>query len=320
MMQHRITPMTESGLLTALSVILAMLAVYLPVLGIAAALIWALPILVLVVRHGIRWGIMAVLVSGVIMALLIEPVLSLRMVISFAPTGLLLGLGFRRGWSGAKVFSTSLLASIAGKLAAIALVFAVTAVNPLNMEMDSVRETFTSVFQMYEDMGVDEAALAQSRQEIETGLMMMQLLMPLVVLMMGILDTAVGFLIGTRVLRRLGESVRELPPFAEWRLPSFFLYLFGFAMVGIYWGGTREIQLLYQISLNANMVAIFAGLIQGLALTHCVMRHFRLATVARIIIFVLIITSGFLTQLVALTGLIDMLFDYRRRFAARGEK
>lgn len=320
MTQHRITPMAESGLLAAMTVVLAMLAVYLPVLGMVAALIWALPILVLVVRHGIRWGIMAVLVSGVCMAFLIEPVMSLRMVLAFAPAGLLLGLGFRRHWSGVKVFGAAFLASLVGKLAALALLFAVTAVNPLAMDIDSMREAFEVVFQTYESMGIDAAQLAKARQESEDALMLLQLLMPLVVLMMGLSDTVVGYLLGTRVLRRLGESVEGLPPFAEWRLPSVFLYLFGFALVGIYWGGTRDIQLLYQISINANMVAIFAGLIQGLALTHCVMRHYKLATVARILIVVIIITSGFLTQLVALTGLFDMLFDYRRRFAARGEK
>jgi len=320
MTQHRITPMAESGLLAAMTVVLAMLAVYLPVLGIVAALIWALPILVLVVRHGFRWGIMAVLVSGICMAFLLEPMMSLRMVLSFAPAGLLLGLGFRRHWSGAKVFGAAFLASLAGKLAALALIFAVTAVNPLNMDVDAIRASFEAVFQMYQSMGMEEAALAKARQEMDAALMMLQLLLPLVVLMMGLTDTVVGYLLGTRVLRRLGEPVETLPPFAEWRLPSFFLYLFGFALVGIYWGGTREIQLLYQISVNANMVAIFAGLIQGLALTHCVMRHYKLATVARILIIAVIITSGFLTQLVALTGLFDMLFDYRRRFAARGEK
>ncbi|MCR5438607.1 MAG: YybS family protein [Selenomonas sp.] len=320
MTQHRITPMAESGLLAAMTVVLAMLAVYLPVLGMVAALIWALPILVLVVRHGIRWGIMAVLVSGVCMAFLIEPIMSLRMVLAFAPAGLLLGIGFRRHWSSAKVFGAAFLASLVGKLAALALIFAITAVNPLAMDIDSIRTSFEAVFQMYESMGIDADKLAKAHQEMEDSLMLLQLLMPLVVLMMGLSDTVVSYLLGTRVLRRLGESVEGLPPFAEWRLPSFFLYLFGFALVGIYWGGTRDIQLLYQISINANMVAIFAGLIQGLALTHCVMRHYKLATVARILIIVIIITSGFLTQLVALTGLFDMLFDYRRRFAARGEK
>ena len=320
MNQHRITPMTESGLLAALTVILAMIAVYLPVLGMFAALIWSLPIVVLVVRHGLRWGIMAVLISGIIMALLIEPLLSLRMVIAFAPMGLLLGLGFRKGWPGMKIFGVGLLASLLSLLAAFALVFAVTAVNPLNLQVDALQQSFDAVFNLYEEMGLDAKAIADGRQLVAEGMVMVQILIPLVVIMMGVIYTAIGYLAGVKVLRRLGHAVPQVLPFAQWRLPVFFLYLFGFAMVGIYWGGTRQIQPLYQLSMNANMLAIFAGLIQGLALTHCVLSHYRVSRLVRILLYVIVLTNGFLAQMVALTGLFDMLFDYRRRFSAQGKK
>lgn len=39
MTSHRITPLTESGLLSALTVILALAAVYLPVVGVVASLV-----------------------------------------------------------------------------------------------------------------------------------------------------------------------------------------------------------------------------------------------------------------------------------------
>ncbi len=195
-----------------------------------------------------------------------------------------------------------------------------TAVNPLGMEMDTVRESFDAAFRMYEEMGIDASQLQQSRAEIDTGLSMLVMLMPLVVLMMGLLDTLVAYLLGTRILRRLGHDVPQLPPFAEWRLPSAFLYLFGFALVGLYWGGTRDIPQLYQAAMNANMLALFAGLIQGLSLSHCIMRHFHLSTAARVLIYAMILLSGILTQIVALTGLIDMIFDYRRRFGERNKK
>jgi hypothetical protein len=38
------------------------------------------------------------------------------------------------------------------------------------------------------------------------------------------------------------------------------------------------------------------------------------------LLYVIVLTNGFLAQLVALTGLFDMLFDYRRRFSAQGKK
>ncbi|MBR3457192.1 MAG: DUF2232 domain-containing protein, partial [Selenomonadaceae bacterium] len=129
---------------------MALMAVYLPVIGMAAALLWAVPVILLVVRQGLRWGVMAVLVAGILMALVIEPMLSLRMTISFAPTGLMLGYGFRKGWSAARVFTASLGASLLAKMAALALVFALTSVNPLAFQMEGMQTAFEETFALYE--------------------------------------------------------------------------------------------------------------------------------------------------------------------------
>ena len=184
MTSHRITPLTESGLLSALTVILALAAVYLPVIGVVAsllpALVWAIPVIVLVVRHGLRWGAMAVLVSGVIMALLIEPTISLRMVLSFGPTGLVLGYAFRRRWSGAQAFGTTLVASVAGKLLTFGLLFLLTSVNPLNMQMDVMQQSFDETFAVYEQMGMDKAAIEASRAQVQEALTYLNLLLPFV--------------------------------------------------------------------------------------------------------------------------------------------
>ena len=308
MTSHRITPLTESGLLSALTVILALAAVYLPVVGVVASLVWAIPVTVLVVRHGLRWGAMAVLVSGVIMALLIEPTISLRMVLSFGPTGLVLGYAFRRRWSGAQAF----VASVAGKLLTFGLLFLLTSVNPLNMQMDVMQQSFDETFAVYEQMGMDKAAIEASRAQVQEALTYLNLLLPFVVGVMGLLDAAVAYIVG-----RLGESVPQLPPFAEWRLPQFFLYLLGFALVGIYWGGSREIQPLYQAAFNLNMVAMGAGVIQGLSLMSYVMDRFRVGKVMRICLYAFVLLGGVLMQILAFTGLFDMLFDYRRRFGQK---
>lgn len=317
MTSHRITPLTESGLLSALTVILAMAAAYLPVIGMVAALVWALPVVVLIVRHGLRWGVMSVLVSGVIMALLLEPILSLRMVLSFGPTGLMLGYAFRHHWSGAHAFGMTLVASVAGKLLTFGLLFLVTSVNPLNMQMDVMQQSFDQTFAVYEQMGLDKNAIAASKAQISEAMTYLNLLLPFIVGVMGLLDAGVAYIVSSRVLRRLGETVPQLPPFAEWRLPQFFLYLLGFALVGIYWGGSREIQPLYQAAFNLNMVAMGAGVIQGLSLMSYAMDRFRVGRVMRMFFYAFVLLGGVLVQILAFTGLFDMLFDYRRRFGQK---
>ena len=55
MTDYKIKPVTESGILSAITVVMALIGVYVPVVGWVAALVWPLPIILLIVRHGLRW-------------------------------------------------------------------------------------------------------------------------------------------------------------------------------------------------------------------------------------------------------------------------
>lgn len=306
--------------MTALSVVLALMAVYLPLAGFLLVLVWPLPLVVLVVRHGLRWGFMATIAAGILVGLLVEPMLSLRLVLAFAPAGLLLGWAFSKQFSGVRTYLLTLGAAIAGQLLAVTLLFWVTDINPLTEQVEILQSSFDTSLQMYAEMGMSEDTLVQSRSDIEQGMRALNYLFPLVFIIMGLLYATVAYAAGGRVLKRLGHSVPQFPPFHEWRLPQGFLYLFGFALVGLYWGGTREILWLYQISLNANVLAIMAGFLQGIVLVHCLMRHYHVRVALRTVCYVFILMNPFLAQMVAMTGLIDMLFDYRQRFSARNQK
>lgn len=306
--------------MTALSVVLALMSVYLPFIGFLLILLWPLPLLVLVVRHGMRWGILAALAAGVLMGLIVEPLLALRLVVAFAPAGLLLGWAFTKRLSAVQSFLLTNMASFAGMVAAMGLWLFVIGVNPLTEQVNPLQSSVDTTLQLYEGMGMSEEALAKSREDIAQGLQMLNYLFPLVFIMMGMIYGSVAYIAGCKVLKRLGHDVPQLPPVHEWHLPQAFLYLFGFALVGLYWGGTRQIMWLYQISLNANALAIIAGLVQGLVLLHCLFRHFKVKLVLRIVFYVFILMNPFLGQVVAMTGLIDMIFDYRQRFSARNQK
>ena len=130
MISHRLTPLTESGILAALSVVLGLMALFLPVLGVVAVFLWALPLLVLVVRQGVRFGVAAAVAASAVLSLFAGPLLALRMCVAFAPVGLVLGWGIGRGWSGVRTFLAGLAASVASKLLAFLLLFFLMGIDP----------------------------------------------------------------------------------------------------------------------------------------------------------------------------------------------
>lgn len=306
--------MTESGLLSALTVAMALIGIYVPILGTVAVLMWPLPIIVLIVRHGLRWGVMAVAVSGVLTAVLLEPTVSLRLALAFAPGGIALGWGFRKEWSPVRTLTTGIVVSMAAKLAALWLLFLLTGVEPFSSQFDIMEQSFDSSAEIYRSMGMTDAQIEESRTIFMDNLALVRLLLPLIVVIMGVMDTMLNYFLGGIVLRRLGHDVKTLPPFAEWRLPKVFVYLFGFSLVGAYWGSTRNIALLYQASLNVSMLATFAGMIEGLSVYAYASRHFRWPTFFSMAFITFVMLNGFLLRILCLVGLFDMVIDYRKRF------
>ncbi len=314
MNHYSVTPMVEGGLLATGSVVLGLLAVYMPVIGMAALLLWPVPIAVLTVRQGAGKGIMASVVSGILMALLIEPLIALRLLLSFAPVGVVMGFCIQRGWNGAKVFLTSFGVSFLAKVAVVGLLLLIMQVNVMEVQMTALKESFEQSFALYESVGVPKAEIDAAKANVAPALELVSMLMPLILMIMAALDTVACYFMTGRILRRIGWQAPELPPFSQWRLPNFFLYLLGFALVGMYWGGTREIAILYEAALNANLAVMCAGTIQGISLLWYAANRFHVSNFFRGLILFIVLLNMVLLQIVAFTGLFDMVFDYRKRF------
>lgn len=313
-MENRTRSLTESGILAAVLVVLAIVAVYVPILGIVAVLLWPLPVTVLIVRHGFRWGVMALAVASLLIAMLIEPTIGLRLAIAFGPVGLALGFGYRSGHSATRLVATTILVSIVAKFAGLGIVFFLTGLEPFSGQLTAMEESFSQAAAVYESVGMSEAQIAAARETFQQNISLVRLLLPLVVVTMGLLDTMLNFWALGKVLGRLGEKVPVLPPFTEWRLPGIFLYIFGFSLLGMYWGSTRELTLLYQASLNFNMLATLAGLIEGASLYEYVVRYYRWSRLVSTLVLIFVVFSSFLMPILVFTGLFDMVFDYRKRY------
>ena len=313
-METRTRSLTEGGILAAVMVVLGVVAVYVPFLGILAVLLWPLPAAILIVRHGLRWGVMAVLVAALLTAVLIEPTIGLRLAVAFGPVGLALGAGYRCAHSATRIVTTTMAVSIAAKFAGLAIVFFLTGMEPFSGQLAAMEDSFGQASAMYESLGMSEAQIAAARDTFMQNIAMVRLLLPLVVVTMGLLDTMANFWALGKLLARIGQPVPSLPPFREWRLPSAFLYLFAFSLLGMYWGSTRDLTLLYQVSLNFNMATTLAGLIEGASLYEYVTRRYGWPRIVTTIALFFILFSSFLMPILVFTGLLDTVFDYRKRY------
>ena len=140
-----------------------------------------------------------------------------------------------------------------------------------------------------------------------------KMLFPLIIICFGFLSVWLNYKVAGLVLNRLGTFVEPIPSFSNWRFSTLALYIYAFALVGLYWGTTREIYLLKQLSYNIQQLANIIMLLQGSSLCYYLAKKYNLSKMVWSIILILIFLNGFMIQTVAIAGAFDMIIDYRKR-------
>lgn len=313
MENQKVKPVTEGGVLSALAVLMALISIYVPVIGAAVVFILPLPVIILVVRHGVKWGILLSAVSAALIAILVHPMQALKIFVAFGLVGMVFGYTYRKGYSALKSLLIGIFSSILSILAVIALSILLLNVNPLHMQ-EAIAGSFETSMGIYRAAGMDGRQIAQVEKELKEAVEMIGLLTPMIVVFSGIAIAYINFIVAGKVLKKLGHTdIVSLKPFVQWRMPLWAVYLYAFALIGMYWGSTRGLDLLFQASLNANILSTLLGFIQGMTLVAGLMGRYHLSKPIRWLILIIIMTNGFFLQMIGFVGLFDIVVDYRRR-------
>ena len=312
-MRKSVTPTIEGGLLVAITVILGLVSVYVPILGMFIEFFCAVPLTVLTARQGAGKGFSALIVAFILLMMLIGPIMALRLTLSYGFCGVALGWCVRKNFGAVKIFFATLIVASAAQIVSLALILMIMDVNFIETQIELVRESFAESFAMYESMGVDKARIAEAKSQVELALQTLAMLVPTLMMLTSLINAAAVWFTAKWIFPKLQLKLPTFPAFNAWKFPPIFLYIAAFGAIGIYWGFTRGWTLIYEVSMNLTLISMLIGLVQGLSLLSFVFDRHNVSKFLRGLCYTLIILNMFFAQLVAITGLIDMLFDYRKR-------
>ncbi len=312
MRQTKVRSMVEGGLLAGIAIIFAIISAYVPVIGPFVNLLWPVPIILLGVRHGYKWSIMATVVAGVIIAMLLHPLQALGVVVGFGLIGIILGYAFRMEFSPGKTMLWGTIASLLSKAALLGIGAAITGVNPFALQSDVMAKAMEQGVEVYRNLGIPEQELATMTANMQVMIELVKVILPAGFIMASVLDTFLNFAIAKAVLKKLGNNVPAFPPFRYWTIPDYIVYFFALALVMIYWGKSREIDILYTSGMNIQVLTSTLLLVQGLALFYYVVDKYNLSRMVKGIILFLMLTNSLFSQILIFVGAVDSIIDYRR--------
>lgn len=226
--------LTEGAILAGLAALFALAARYIPLLGVASALVCPLPLTLLVVRQSLRVGVLAALVAAVIAGMIGGPLTGLTILLTFAPLGIAFGLAIRRQLAGSTALLICSVVATVSVLVNLAVTLAVSGFNPYTAMIQGMQQGQDAALQFYARLGIDPARFAQMNIAMRQVLDLMPRLIPVLVVVGGVSVAYTNFEVTRFVVRRFGVTFAPLPPISTWRAPGFFLWLLPLGL-GLVW-------------------------------------------------------------------------------------
>src|SRR2546425_5599701 len=219
--------LTEGAVLAVVVAVLAVAATYIPLAGAAAFFLCPLPLTVLTVRHGLRVALLAAAVAAAIGTMVGGILIGSSITVAFAPLGLAMGIGIRRGLSSTGIWLLTSAVSAVSTVASALLALLGIGQDPRRLLAQIIEESARnqqSVVQLYERLGIYTADVRQAVAQTEQLMRLLPWLLPFLLIGSVAVIAYLNLLVGRPVLRRLRIAVPAFPPLSTWRVPSWFLW------------------------------------------------------------------------------------------------
>lgn len=312
-MKHKTSAMVEAGILAAVAIVMALVSMYIPVVGAFVNFVWPLPIIICGMRNGFKWSLMSLMVAGIIIGIIISPLQAFFLLAIFGLLGLVIGECMRRHMAPVKLMLYGSVGAVAALVINIALSFWVLGINPVEMMFSSFSQSLGELESYYRQSGMSEAEIKQIIDGYGEMLKMMRIIMPGAFLISAPVLAFINYIAAKKILTKLGESFEDFPPFTSLQVPGWILWPYALSLFAVtYFYQNDRGSLMYNVSVNVQTVCSFVLVLQGIALLYWFVKSRNKpmwwANVGTILLFVVPIFS----QIMVYVGAFDIVFDFRK--------
>lgn len=267
---RKTSAMVEAGILAAIAVVMALIAMYVPVIGAFVNFVWPLPVIICGMRHGFKYSVMTLIVATIIVAIVISPIQAFFLGAIFGLLGLVLGECMRRHLSATKIMLYGSVGAVVALVLNIVLSFAILDIDPIAMMFNQFDKSLTDMADFYRSHGISEADTQAAVQNYSEMIKMMRVIMPGAFLLSAPMLAFVNYFVAKKVLSRLGETFEDLPPFVNWIVPSWVLAPFILSLVGVTYFYINKLTdtWMYKLCVNVQTVCTFLLVLQAICLVY----------------------------------------------------
>jgi uncharacterized protein YybS (DUF2232 family) len=302
----------EGAFLSAITAILFLASLYIPLLGTLISFLCPLPIIMLCLRHTIKVAFISLVISFLLVSLLAGPFQGLIAILGFGALGIALGIAIKRKLSLLEIIFVASITSFISKVLLMFIGLWLMDINPLLLGLDQIDQSINQSLSFYKNMGLNPEQIETFKDSILQSLELVRIAFPAMLVIASVFDTLINYWVAGKILRRFGYHMASFIPFYNWRATRsfFWSYLFGLFILIL---NTRfELPVLERIGVNIQLLFSVIFLITGLAIVSYVLNHYKIKPFFCWVVYIIIFIQPVLSLIITWIGIFDVWFDFRR--------
>ncbi len=306
--------LSEWAFFTLLAVLAGLVGLYLPFLATLATICLPLPLILLVIRRDVRYGLIGLAAAGLILVVLSsEPVMTMVLIVSYGLLGILFGLLFKNRISSWKSFLIGLLGSVSLALVSAAAIYLLNGENIFVLN-EEARQAAAQWWAANQGAMTFSDVPAEWQEEFTSKVLaMLELLIPGQYLITSAASAAVTYFLARVVLKRFNFP---LPPafdltrmYFPWYSVWGLITGLGLTLAGDYF----TLPLAAKVGKNILFILFYVYLTLGLSVGAYFFRKVKVARLIKFIfLFLAILYFPFSLLVFLLLGVVDPLINLRR--------
>lgn len=309
----------EGAFLAAITAVLFIISIYIPLLGTLVSFLCPLPIIILCLRHSVKFAIISTFISGILVTILAGPLQGLMVLLGFGILGLTLGFSIKKELSLTDIVIIGSIASLVSKGLILLIGFWILDLNTVLFDIEELDKIITQSLNFYSNMGLSPEQLVLMKESLTQTIDIVRIVFPGMIILASIFDTILNYWVARIILRRFGYKLANFTSFSNWRAPKSFFWSYLLGMVLIILGTTYKLPLLNKIGINVQVFFAVVFLIYGLSLTGFILERFKIKNFLKWVIYILVCFQPFLSQIVTWAAMLDIWIDFRRLLATKKE-
>jgi uncharacterized protein YybS (DUF2232 family) len=310
--------MAEGAIFAAITAMLALIGVYIPLINIVTFLVVAVPIIIVIVRNSLSTGVISSIVATFLVGILAGPITALFFYLQFMLLALAYGYLFKYKYSAGKILAVGTFVATIATILIMAISMLVGGID-LVQQKEMLYETVDRTIKIYEDYGMMEQFTERGIDKVQLRQMLTDMVnffirvFPALLIVGSIFTALTHFIMAQIALRRFGHDIPHFPPFYEWHLPWYTIWGLIGGWGSFLLGDIYQQDILKTLGQNIMIMYGVILFILGLSVVTYYFKKYQLPRITRIIIIMtaFFLFSGFVMATIFI-GMFDLILDHRQ--------